>query len=99
MKDYTPYIIAAITLIVSFCVWVVKLIYSFDKKITLMKGQVEGLEKIMVFKDDVDKEHRKELLEENETIKKQLSIISEALAIAKNTMDILLLKNLKTHKA
>ena len=88
MKEYTPYIILFITQTIGFAVWIVKMNIDFNKKIGIMENQIKELEK-----DNLEtKADQKE-------VSTKLAIVSELLAVCKNTLDIVSLKFMKTRSA
>lgn len=85
MKEYTPYIIFAITQTIAFCIWIVKMNIDFNKKIGIMENQIKELEK-----------NNAEQKAEAKEVSTKLAIVSELLAVCKNTLDIVSLKFMKT---
>ena len=85
MKEATPYILFAAAQTIAFVVWIVKMNIDFNKKIGIMEQQIKELEKDT---DSVKKEQKE--------IGAKLGVVSELLAVCKNTIDLVSLKFMKT---
>lgn len=84
MKEYTPYVIAFVTQTIAFVVWIVKSNNDFNKKIAIMETKVKSLEK----QQDITTADQKEIYT-------KLSVLSELMAVCKNTVDWVLAKSMK----
>lgn len=106
MINYTPYIVFALGVISSFCVWLVK--ENYDRKIEnaslkniidSMKTASETERSSVASRLEALKSENKSHREENDYIKEKMNEINMALAVAKNNMEMLMLKFLKTKTA
>lgn len=95
MKEVAPYIIFILSLIVSFCIWLVIRINENEKKIAVQNNIIQNLTMEIKIIHDRSKEERERNDREKEAILNKLNLVSEALAVAKSVMESLQLKFMK----